>query len=111
MLLSRVPKAKSFVNDPVREKELGWGEINKKMPATSFQILEDLAINYLNTRRRLYVVDGFAGFDPEDRVKVRVVCTRAYHALFMHNMLVRPSLQELEREFSDGADYYIFNAG
>lgn len=81
------------------------------MPASSFQILEDLAINYLNTRRRLYVVDGFAGFDPEDRVKIRVVCTRAYHALFMHNMLVRPTLQELEREFNDGADYYIFNAG
>ena len=29
----------------------------------------------------------------------------------MHNMLVRPTLQELEREFGDGADYYIFNAG
>jgi hypothetical protein len=26
-------------------------------------------------------------------------------------MLVRPTLQELERKFSDGADYYIFNAG
>jgi phosphoenolpyruvate carboxykinase (ATP) len=29
----------------------------------------------------------------------------------MHNMLVRPTLHELERKFSDGADYYIFNAG
>lgn len=29
----------------------------------------------------------------------------------MHKMLVRPTLQELERKFSDGADYYIFNAG
>jgi len=38
-LHSRVPKAKSFVNDAVREKELGWGEINKRMPASSFQIL------------------------------------------------------------------------
>lgn len=33
------------------------------MPASSFQILEDLAVNYLNTRKRLYVVDGFAGWD------------------------------------------------
>lgn len=57
------------------------------------------------------MVDGFAGWDPEERVKIRVVCTRAYHALFMTNMLVRPNLQELEREFNDGADYYIFNAG
>ncbi len=29
----------------------------------------------------------------------------------MHNMLVRPTEQELNDDFSDGADYYIFNAG
>lgn len=29
----------------------------------------------------------------------------------MHNMLVRPTIQELEEDFSEGADYYIFNAG
>lgn len=91
-----MPKAKSFVNDLVREKEIGWGDINKRISGQSFTILEDLAINYLNTRKRLYVVDGFAGWDPEERVKIRVVCTRAYHALFMNNMLVRPTLQELE---------------
>lgn len=65
----------------------------------------------MNTRKKLYVVDGFAGWDPEERVKIRVVCTRAYHALFMHNMLVRPTMQELQEEFAEGADYYIFNAG
>lgn len=29
----------------------------------------------------------------------------------MTNMLIKPTPQELERDFSDGADYYIFNAG
>lgn len=82
-----------------------------RIDGSSFTILEDLAINYLNTRKKLYVVDGFAGWDPEERVKIRVVCTRAYHALFMHNMLVRPTIQELQEEFAEGADYYIFNAG
>lgn len=61
------------------------------MPASSFQILEDQALSYLNTKNRLYVLDGFAGWDPENRIKIRVVCTRAYHALFMHNMLIRPT--------------------
>ncbi len=70
-----------------------------------------MAINYLNSRKRLYVVDGYAGWDPEDRVKIRVITTRAYHALFMHNMLVRPTPKELEGDFEGGADYYIFNAG
>lgn len=29
----------------------------------------------------------------------------------MNNMLIRPTPQELETDFADGADYYIFNAG
>ena len=47
------------------------------------------AIDYINTRDRIYVVDGYAGWDPKYRVNVRVLCSRAYHALFMKNMLVR----------------------
>jgi phosphoenolpyruvate carboxykinase (ATP) len=39
---------------------------------------------------------------------VRVVCARAYHALFMRNMLIRPSKQELEHFHPD---YVIYNAG
>lgn len=31
------------------------------------------------------VFDGFAGWDPKYRIKVRVICCRAYHALFMNN--------------------------
>ena len=43
------------------------------------------------------------------RIRVRVVTARAYHCLFMHNMLLRPSEAELA---SFGApDFTIFNAG
>lgn len=77
----------------------------------SFDLLEDSARNYLNTRKRIYVVDGYAGFEKSERIKIRVICTRSYHALFMTNMLVRPTPQELSEDFADGADYYIFNAG
>jgi phosphoenolpyruvate carboxykinase (ATP) len=37
------------------------------------------------------------------------VTERAYHALFMHNMLIRPSLEELE-DFGE-PDFIIYNAG
>ncbi len=40
---------------------------------------------------------------------MRVVCARAYHALFMHNLLIRPSREELE-DFGE-PDLVIFNAG
>ena len=54
------------------------------------------------------MVDGFAGWDEQYRINVRVVCARAYHALFMRNMLIRPSREELEH-FKP--DYTIYNAG
>ena len=38
-----------------------------------------------------------------------MVCARAYHALFMHNMLIRPTPEQLA-DFGD-PDYVIFNAG
>ena len=74
-----------------------------------FAVNRERAIDYLNTRTRLYVVDGFAGWDPQYRAKVRVVCTRPYHALFMHTMLIRPTRHELAN-FGE-PDGVIFNAG
>lgn len=73
-----------------------------------WRINRERAIDYLNTRKRIYVVDGFAGWDERYRVRVRVVCARAYHALFMRNMLIRPSREQLEH-FQP--DYNIYNAG
>ena len=53
--------------------------------------------------------DGFAGWDTEHRYKIRIITSRAYHALFMHNMLIRPSAEELAN-FGE-PDYTIYNAG
>jgi ATP-dependent phosphoenolpyruvate carboxykinase len=39
--------------DPIREKEIWWGDVNKPLESASFQILEDTAINYFNTRSRV----------------------------------------------------------
>ncbi|CAM6002270.1 unnamed protein product [Sphagnum balticum] len=44
-------------------------------------------------------------------MKIRVFCTRSYHALFMRNMLIVPTEQELAEDFAKGADIHIFNAG
>ena len=54
------------------------------------------------------MVDAYAGWDKEHRVKIRVITTRAYHALFMQNMLVLPSKEELQ-VFEP--DFTIYNAG
>jgi len=58
-------------------------------------------------------VDGYVGWDPEYRLKCRCVVTRAYHALFMRNMLIRPTPEEYARDFADdkNIDFHVFNGG
>ncbi|KAI3651234.1 hypothetical protein MP228_004715 [Amoeboaphelidium protococcarum] len=105
----RSPKDKRIVDDPSCTNDVWWGPVNIKMDDKVFMINRERAVDYLNTRDRLYVIDGYAGWDPEHRLKIRVVCARAYHALFMKNMLIRPTEEEL-KDFHH-PDFTIFNAG
>jgi phosphoenolpyruvate carboxykinase (ATP) len=105
----RSPLDKRIVKEERSEKHIWWGKVNIPLSEASFETNRDLAVNYLNTREQLYVIDGYAGWQPEHRIKVRVICARPYHALFMHNMLIRPTQEELKR-FGD-PDWTLFNAG
>ena len=105
----RSPKDKRIVRRAESEADIWWGQVNVALDPNSFAINRERAIDYLNTRERLYCFDGFAGWDPDYRVKVRVICARPYHALFMHIMLIRPTQEELQ-DFGK-PDYVIFNAG
>ena len=105
----RSPTDKRVVEEPESREDVWWGNVNIKLDQQSFVINRERAIDYLNTRERLYVVDGYAGWDPKHQQKIRVVCARAYHALFMHNMLIRPTADQLA-SFGE-PDYCIYNAG
>ena len=105
----RSPKDKRIVENPESAKDIWWGDVNIPLDHHTFKINRERAIDYLNTCAQLYVVDGYAGWEPEQRLKVRVICSRAYHALFMHNMLIRPSEKELEQ--FGRPDFTIYNAG
>lgn len=105
----RSPKDKRIVDHPDSTGDIWWGPVNIRMDERTFLTNRQRAIDFLNTRPRLYVIDGFAGWDPAYRLKVRVICARPYHALFMHNMLIRPTQEELEN-FGE-PDFVIYNAG
>ena len=64
--------------------------------------------NFFNKQDEIFVVDGFGGWDPENRIKVRIICTRPYHALFMHTLIL-PNQDELNN--FGNPDYTIYNAG
>jgi len=108
----RSPLDKRVVEEDSTVDDVWWGKVNKKLDYKSFLTNRERAIDYLNTRKRLYIVDGYGGWDEAYRVPVRVITSRAYHALFMQNMLV--PLQEHELvNFEKGAErpFIIYNAG
>ncbi len=105
----RSPKDKRVVKSPVSEKDVWWGPVNVPIDEATFRINLERAKDYLNTRKVLYCFDGFAGWDPHNRIKMRVICSRPYHALFMHTMLIRPTPAELA-QFGE-PDGIIYNAG
>jgi phosphoenolpyruvate carboxykinase (ATP) len=105
----RSPTDKRVVDEPEVRDDVWWGNVNIKLDPHSFLVNRERAVDYLNTRDRLYVVDGYAGWDPKHQLKIRIVCARAYHALFMHNMLIRPTAEQLAA--FDEPDYVIYNAG
>ncbi|MDX1682469.1 MAG: phosphoenolpyruvate carboxykinase (ATP) [Phycisphaeraceae bacterium] len=105
----RSPKDKRLVEHPDSADDIWWGDINIPLSLESFETNKERAVDHLNELERLFVIDGFAGADPEHQIKVRVICERAYHALFMHNMLIRPTADELETYGEP--DFLIYNAG
>jgi phosphoenolpyruvate carboxykinase (ATP) len=105
----RSPKDKRVVKHPASEHDIWWGPVNFPLDEDTFMINRERAKDYLNTRERLYVVDGYAGWDSKRQLKIRVICHRAYHALFMHNMLIRPTREQLT-SFGE-PDFVIYNAG
>lgn len=105
----RSPSDKRIVKHPDSKDDVWWGDVNVAVDEHTFEINRERAIDYLNTRDMLYVVDGYGGWDEKERIKVRIICTRPYHALFMWNMLIRPTPEQLET-FGE-PDYVVFNAG
>jgi len=105
----RSPADKRVVKTKDMNDDIWWGDINIPLDEHTYKINHRRAVDYLNTRKRLYVIDGFAGWDPTYRLKVRIIAERPYHGLFMQNMLIRPTQEELA-EFGD-PDFVVYNAG
>ena len=105
----RCPTDKRIVDESLVSEDVWWSDVNIKLDPVSFNMNRHQAIGYLNTRPKLYVTDGFAGWDHRYRLKIRMICESPSLALFMHNMLIRPTDDELQ-QFGD-PDFTIINAG
>ncbi len=105
----RSTRDRRIVESAAIDHEIEWNDFNQKLGEKSYAALRKAATDYFNTRGRLYVVDGYFGSQADQRLKVRVICARPYHAMFMRTMLARPAAEELA-EFA-APDVLILNAG
>ncbi|MEM6731644.1 MAG: phosphoenolpyruvate carboxykinase (ATP), partial [Myxococcota bacterium] len=56
----RSPNDKRVVKHPDTEDDIWWGEVNIELDEKTFDINRARAVDYLNTRQRLFIIDGFA---------------------------------------------------
>jgi phosphoenolpyruvate carboxykinase (ATP) len=90
----RSPKDKFIVREPSCEAGVDWGEVNQPFPVDAFDALYEQVREHLRGRE-VWIQDLYAGADPVHRLPIRVICERAYHALFARQLFVRPTEEEL----------------
>jgi phosphoenolpyruvate carboxykinase (ATP) len=97
---------KYVVDEPGTTGDVWWGKVNQKMPQAKFAALKGRVQAYLQGRE-LFTQDLYAGADPANRIRVRLVTTGAWQALFARNMFIRPPASELA---GFTPDYVILHA-
>jgi phosphoenolpyruvate carboxykinase (ATP) len=90
----RTPKDKFTVKESSSEADIWW-ENNQGITPETFRKLQAKVGQYA-VGKRLYVIDTFGGADPDYRISVRFIVERPYHALFIKQLLIRPTAEELE---------------
>ncbi|MGH9603770.1 MAG: phosphoenolpyruvate carboxykinase (ATP), partial [Terriglobales bacterium] len=91
----RSPKDKFTIKDEVTADKVAWGALNQPFEPAKFDALLERVAEYLNGRE-LFVQDLNAGADPKYRLPIRVVNELAWHNLFVRQLFVRPSAEELK---------------
>ena len=75
--------------------EIAWGSVNKPISQEKADAIFNKVIAYLQNKE-VFVFDGFAGADPKHQKAFRVVNELASQNLFIHQLLRRPSKEQLE---------------
>ncbi len=107
----RSPKDKYIVMDDKTKDTVWWAapnirSDNKPVDHKVWDHCYNLGARQLSGKK-LYVVDGFAGTNPDTRINIRFILEVAWQAHFVKNMFIRPSDSELEN-FEPG--FVVLNA-
>lgn len=91
----RSPDDRYVVDTPDIHDQVAWGKINVPCSEEIFDKVLTRVTTYLQNRE-IFVFDGFAGADEKYRLSVRVINELASQNLFIHQLLIRPTVEELE---------------
>lgn len=85
---------KFIVDSAGVHNEIAWGKVNKPISQEVFDALFARVTAYLQNRE-IFVFDGFAGADPKYTKSFRIVNELASQNLFIHQLLRRPTAEQL----------------
>jgi len=91
----RSPKDRFLVLDDYTKERVWWGETNKWVNPEDFDYLQSQIEAYLSGKE-IYVRDGFVCADPKYRMGVRTITEYPWSNMFVYNMFLRPTEEELE---------------
>lgn len=91
----RSPNDKFIVDEPSVHNQIAWGAVNRPISIECFERLYAQVNLYLK-ERELFVFDGFAGAHENYRLPIRVINEYAWQNLFVHQLFIRPSEEELQ---------------
>jgi phosphoenolpyruvate carboxykinase (ATP) len=90
----RSPKDKFIVKDAATSDAVWWGPENAGIEPESFELLLKDFLKHAQGKD-LFAQDLYGGADPAWRVRARVYTELAWHSLFIRNLLIRPTLDEV----------------
>ncbi|MGI6013907.1 MAG: phosphoenolpyruvate carboxykinase (ATP) [Oscillospiraceae bacterium] len=90
----RSAQDKYIVDSPEVHDEIAWGSVNKPCTQEMFDAIYEKAIAYLQNRE-IFIFDGIAGADPASAQSFRIVNELASQNLFIHQLLRRPTAEQL----------------
>lgn len=90
----RSPEDRFIVDTPSVHDKINWGKINVATTPEVFDRVFEKMKAYLKGKE-LYVFDGFAGADSRYSMPVRFVNELASQNLFVHQMFIRPTQDQL----------------
>jgi len=91
----RSPKDKYIVEEASSKDKIDWGSVNRPISSEVFDSLYNKMLTHLKGKDELFVFKGFAGADPASRLSIQVVNEFAWHNLFVHQLFIRPTEEEL----------------